>query len=103
MIEKVNDSRLNDMLERYGEACKQTTAAQILGIVPRTVYRMLEEGRLRRAGKWVDVRSIYDYIAGETKPIVPAVTEEKPMRKRAAGNRMSSDDFMIAARIRRRA
>ena len=58
----MENSRLNDMLTRYGEVCTQKTAAQILNIVPRTVARMCDEGRLRRVGHRVDVRSIYEYI-----------------------------------------
>ena len=54
----MENSRLNDMLARYGEVCTQKTAAQILNIVPRTVARMCDEGRLRRVGHRVDVRSI---------------------------------------------
>ena len=38
-------NRLNDMLERYGEVCTQKTAAKILNVVPRTISRMMEEGR----------------------------------------------------------
>ena len=58
----MENSRLNDMLTRYGEVCTQKTAAQLLNIVPRTVARMCDEGRLRRVGHRVDVRSIYEYI-----------------------------------------
>ena len=58
----MENSRLNDMLARYGEVCTQKSAAQILNIVPRTVARMCDEGRLRRVGHRVDVRSIYEYI-----------------------------------------
>ena len=58
----MENSRLNDMLARYGEVCTQKAAAQILNIVPRTVARMCDEGRLRRVGHRVDVRSIYEYI-----------------------------------------
>ena len=43
-------SRLDDMLQRYGEICTQKVAGQILGVVPRTVARMMDEGRLRRVG-----------------------------------------------------
>ena len=46
----MENSRLNDMLARYGEVCTQKAAAQILNIVPRTVARMCDEGRLRRVG-----------------------------------------------------
>ena len=55
-------TRLDDMLERYGEVCTQKVAAQLLNVVPRTIHRMLEEGRLRRVDRRVDVRSICEYI-----------------------------------------
>lgn len=55
-------SRLDDMLERYGECCKQTKAGLILGKSARTIHRMMEDGRLRRIGTDVDVRSIVDYL-----------------------------------------
>ena len=55
-------NRLDDMLERYGEVCTQKVAAQLLSVVPRTIHRMLEEGRLRRVDRRVDVRSICEYI-----------------------------------------
>ncbi len=54
--------RLNDMLDRYGEVCPQKKAAQILSVTPRTIARMMDDGRLRRVGMHVDVRSISDYI-----------------------------------------
>ena len=57
----VND-RLNDMLERYGEVCTQKQAARILSVQPRSIHRMMEQGRLRRVGHRVDVRSIVEYI-----------------------------------------
>ena len=63
----MENSRLNDMLARYGEVCTQKAAAQILNIVPRTVARMCDEGRLRRVGHRVDVRSIYEYIVNPRK------------------------------------
>lgn len=49
--------RLNDMLDRYGEVCPQKKAAQILSVTPRTIARMMDDGRLRRVGMHVDVRS----------------------------------------------
>ena len=55
-------TRLDDMLARYGEVCTQKVAAQLLNVVPRTIHRMLEEGRLRRVDRRVDVRSICEYI-----------------------------------------
>ena len=54
--------RLNYMLDRYGEVCQQKQAAQILSVTPRTIARMMDDGRLRRVGMHVDVRSICDYI-----------------------------------------
>jgi len=56
--------RMTDMLERYGEVCKRTVAARILGVSAGTVSGMLEDGRLRTAcaGTMVDVRSIAAYI-----------------------------------------
>ena len=55
-------SRLNDMLERYGELCTQERAGFILGVTSRTVSTMLRKGQLRKVGSRVDVRSIYEYI-----------------------------------------
>ena len=59
-------SRLDDMLTRYGELCSQQRAAFILGISPRTVYKMMQEGYLARVGHRVDVRSICSYIENPT-------------------------------------
>lgn len=55
-------ARLDDMLQRYGECCTQMKAAHILGKSVRTIFRMLEDGRLLRAGSDVDVRSIVQYL-----------------------------------------
>ena len=63
----MDDSRLNDMLQRYGEVCTQKTAGKILNLAPRTVARMMDEGRLRRVDHRVDVRSIYEYIMNPKK------------------------------------
>lgn len=59
---KRDNERLNDMLERYGELCTQEKAAFLLGVGPRTVYNMVQDGRLRKVGRRVDVRSISEYI-----------------------------------------
>lgn len=56
------NNRLDDMLTRYGEVCQQKTAARILSVTPRTISRMMDDGRLRRVGTHVDVRSICQYI-----------------------------------------
>ena len=63
-------NRLDDMLERYGEVCTQKVAAQVLSVVPRTIHRMLEEGRLRRVDRRVDVRSICEYIENPKQRIL---------------------------------
>ena len=57
-------NRLDDMLDRYGEAATYTKAAHIIGRSTQTVKHMLEDGRLRHAceGTMVDVRSIAEYI-----------------------------------------
>ena len=57
-------NRLDDMLDRYGEAATYTKAAHIIGRSAQTVKHMLEDGRLRHAceGTMVDVRSIAEYI-----------------------------------------
>ena len=61
----VNIERLNDMLERYGEVCPQIKAARILSVSPRTIARMADDGRLRRVGSHIDVRSICHYIEND--------------------------------------
>ena len=57
-----NDERLKDMLERYGEVCMKNEAARILSVSVHTIYVMIHDGRLRAIGKYIDVRSIYEYI-----------------------------------------
>ena len=79
-------NRLDDMLERYGEVCTQKVAAQLLSVVPRTIHRMLEEGRLRRV-------SICEYI--ENPKQANFVAKAKNARPR---NMMSESDFFAAAR-----
>ena len=86
-------TRLDDMLARYGEVCTQKVAAQLLNVVPRTIHRMLEEGRLRRVDRRVDVRSICEYI--ENPKQANFVAKAKNTRPR---NTMSESDFFAAAR-----
>ena len=64
-------SRMSDMVTRYGELCTHERAALILGIAPRTVRAMVQDGRLRRVGKRIDVRSICEYIENPV-PAAPA-------------------------------
>jgi hypothetical protein len=66
------------LADKYGEVCKKTTAAKILGCCPNTVNAMLRDGRLEAAcgGAKVDVRSIARFIA---EPAV--VNEEARIRK----------------------
>lgn len=71
----------------------QKVAAQVLSVVPRTIHRMLEEGRLRRVDRRVDVRSICEYI--ENPKQANFVAKAKNARPR---NMMSESDFFAAAR-----
>ena len=64
----VPSARMIDMVTRYGELCTHERAAIILGISPRTVRAMIQDGRLRRVGKRVDVRSICEYIENPVPP-----------------------------------
>jgi len=82
--------RLGDMLERYGEVCSQQVAGKILNVDPRTIYRMMEDGRLRRVEHRVDVRSICEYIENPRR--ANFATRTQPRKQ------MSSVDFMTAAR-----
>ena len=61
------------MVAAYGEVCKRSEAAKILGRNIATINAMLSDGRLDWAceGTRVDVRSIARYITS------PAETEEK--------------------------
>lgn len=89
-------SRMDDMLNRYGEICTQKVAGQILGVVPRTIARMMDEGRLRRVGKRVDVRSIVDYIENPQQK-----DYEARIRRDAPTSRLREGDFLAAARAGR--
>lgn len=90
----MNPERLNDMLARYGEVCEQKTAAQILNVNPRTIHRMIKEGRLRGVGHRVDVRSIAEYIENPDQ-----INFMCSARRRHSGTaQVSRDDFLNAAR-----
>ena len=89
-------SRLDDMLNRYGEVCSQTVAGQILGVVPRTIARMMDEGRLRRVGKRVDVRSIAAYIENPYQKDF-----EARVRNNVPTSRLKEGDFFAAAKTGR--
>ena len=84
-------NRLNDMLERYGEVCTQKAAGKILNVVPRTISRMMVEGRLRRVGRGVDVRSIFEYIENPRQANFTA--KNTGMR-----SRLTDGAFLAAAR-----
>ena len=90
--------RLSDMLERYGEVCTQKEAARILSIHPRSVHRMMEQGRLRRVGHRVDVRSIAEYIENCGRVLTAP-------RRRSSGSSQRSEiregSFFAAARANR--
>ena len=89
--------RLNDMITRYGEVCTQKTASKILNLHPRTIGRMIEDGRLHGVEHRVDVRSICEYIENPRKAnFVAKAMRNKPRTE------LSSADFMAAARKGRR-
>ena len=90
------NNRLDDMLEKYGEICTQTTAAKILSVVPRTVSRMVREERLRGVGHRVDVRSIVEYIENPQQK-----NFEARARKGVATARLKEGDFLAAAKAGR--
>ena len=96
----MDTTRLDDMLERYGECCHQIKAAHILGVTPRTIFRMLEDGRLRRVGVSVDVRSICAYIENPSQNDHDARQRKKRTIQR---NCVSSGDFLRASRPEKRA
>lgn len=89
--------RMTDMLERYGEVCPQTKAAQILSVSPRTIARMIDDGRLRRVGCHTDVRSICAYIENP-----PEARFQARVRKRRTDLIMNSDEFYTASRYSKR-
>ena len=86
-------NRLNDMLERYGEVCTQKTAGKILNVVPHTISRMMEEGRLRRVGRGVDVRSICEYIENPKRANFTARAKNVGVR-----SKLAEGAFLAAAR-----
>ena len=59
------EERTDMRVERYGEVCSRAQAARILGRDPKTVGKMIADGRIDDAcaGSMVDVRSIARYIA----------------------------------------
>ena len=71
-------------------------AAKILSVVPRTVARMLQEGRLRRVGKKVDVRSIAAYSENPEQ-----MNFEAKVHQGAPTARLSEGTFLAAAKAGR--
>ena len=59
------DERTAILINQYGECCTKAAAAKILGVGKSTIYRMIEDGRIKDAcaGTKVDVRSIGAYLA----------------------------------------
>lgn len=53
--------KLYDLIERYGEVCAQKTAGEILHLHPRTIGRMIRDGRLHEVERRVDVCTVYEY------------------------------------------
>ena len=91
------NERLNDMLARYGELCPQKKTAQILSVSPRTIARMMDDGRLRRVGMHVDVRSICDYIENPKQMDFSA-----HIRKKRQTAMICPGDFYFASRAVKR-
>ena len=102
-------TRLDDMLERYGEVCSQKQASQILSVQPRSIYRMMCEGRLRRVGHRVDVRSIAELIENTDSTGLPMRTvgqranSRQPNGKEYTGKRSTIGEgaFFVAAKSAR--
>ena len=86
--------RLDDMLERYGEVCDQKTAGKLLSVVPRTISRMMQEGRLRRVGHRVDVRSICEYIENQAD-----IDFRARVRNTHPKGEITRGEFLAAAKI----
>lgn len=59
------EERTDMMVRLYGEVCTKAQAARILGRDPKTVGKMIADGRIDDAcaGSMVDVRSVARYIA----------------------------------------
>lgn len=57
-------SRMEELLEKYGEVCTRIEAGEILRCHYNTVRIMIQQGKLKCAcqGRMVDVRSIVEYI-----------------------------------------
>lgn len=91
------DNRLDDMLARYGEVCQQKTAARILSVTPRTISRMMDDGRLRRVGMHVDVRSICHYIENPVQ-----MDFDARVKKKYPKNLMEYGEFYAASRSGKR-
>ena len=90
--------RLDDMLERYGEVCQQKKAAHILSVTPRTIFRMMDDGRLRRVGMFVDVRSICEYVENPVQ-----MDFDARIHKKYPKNLMVHGEFYAALRsVKRR-
>ena len=89
--------RTMELISRYGEICNQQTAARILNVSDRTIARMLDDGRLRRVARCVDVRSIGDYIEN------PGSCDRAARYKKRYGAAPAADapfDFLAASKHR---
>lgn len=74
--------RMQDMVERYGEAVNQKRAGQILNKGHSSITNMLKDGRLRRCcGSMVDVRSIAEYIEAPVQKNEAARLERKRQKR----------------------
>ena len=62
---------INDWIARYGEAVKQTEAAHLVGVSPRTITRRVQDGVLRvTPDKRVLTRSLCAYANSFPEPVI---------------------------------
>lgn len=62
---------INDWIVRYGEAVKQTDAAHLVGVSPRTITRRVQDGVLRvTPDRRVLTRSLCAYANSFPEPVI---------------------------------
>ena len=81
-------SRMEELLEKYGEVCTRIEAGEILRCHYNTVAVMIRDGRLKCAcqGRMVDVRSIVEYIEDKKDTRQARNTRGSKRREEHAGH-----------------
>ena len=81
-------SRMEELLEKYGEVCTRVEAGEILRCHYNTVRIMIQQGKLKCAcqGRMVDVRSIVEYIDDHKDTRKARNTRGSKRREEHAGN-----------------